>query len=92
MDFDGDGDLDVFVGGRVVPDQYPKATSSLLLRNDSRKGQPRFTDVTAQIAPALKDIGLICDALWTDPDNDGDPDLMLAGEWMPITLLKNEGN
>lgn len=91
-DFDGDGDLDLFVGGRVIPDQYPKATSSLLLRNDSRKGQPRFTDVTAQIAPTLKDIGLVCDALWTDPDNDGDPDLLLAGEWMPITLLKNDGN
>ncbi len=89
-DFDQDGDLDLFIGGRVVPDQYPRPTSSLLLRNDSRPGQPRFTDVTAQLAPALTNIGLICDALWTDPDNDGDPDLLLAGEWMPITLLENK--
>lgn len=92
-DFDGDGDLDLFVGGRVIPDQYPKATSSLLLRNDQsvgKPGQPHFTDVTKQLAPGLLNIGLVCDALWTDPDNDGDPDLLLAGEWMPITLLKNE--
>ncbi|MBO0948323.1 VCBS repeat-containing protein [Fibrella sp. HMF5405] len=88
-DFDQDGDLDLFVGGRVIPDQYPKAPSSLLLRNDSKPGQPRFTDVTGQVAPTLKDIGLICDALWTDPDNDGDPDLILAGEWMPVMLLEN---
>ncbi len=90
IDFDRDGDLDLFVGGRVVPDQYPKPTSSLLLRNDSKPGRPRFTDVTAQIAPELKDIGLVCDALWTDPDNDGWPDLMLAGEFMPLTLLTNK--
>ncbi|CCG98702.1 ASPIC/UnbV domain protein [Fibrella aestuarina BUZ 2] len=89
-DIDGDGDLDLFVGGRVVPDQYPKPTSSLVLRNDSRPGQPKFTDVTAKIAPTLTDIGLICDAIWTDPDNDGDPDLLLAGEWMPLTLLQND--
>jgi len=89
-DFDRDGDLDLFIGGRVIPDQYPKPTSSVLLRNDSKPGQPRFTDVTAQVAPALNGIGLVCDALWTDPDNDGDLDLMLAGEWMPLTLLTNE--
>lgn len=90
IDFDRDGDLDLFVGGRVEPDQYPKPVSSFILRNDSKPGQPRFTDVTAQVAPQLQNIGLVCDALWTDPDNDGWPDLMLAGEWMPLTLLKNE--
>lgn len=90
IDFDRDGDLDLFVGGRVEPDKYPKPVSSFILKNESAPGQPRFTDVTAQVAPQLKDIGLVCDALWTDPDNDGWPDLMLAGEWMPLTLLKNE--
>ncbi len=90
VDFDRDGDLDLFVGGRVEPDKYPKPVSSFILRNDSQKGLPKFTDITAQVAPQLKDIGLVCDALWTDPDNDGWPDLMLAGEWMPLTLLKNE--
>ncbi len=90
IDFDRDGDLDLFVGGRVEPDKYPKPVSSFILRNDSGKGVPKFTDVTAQVAPQLKNIGLVCDALWTDPDNDGWPDLMLAGEWMPLMLLKNE--
>lgn len=94
-DFDRDGDLDLFVGGRVEPDQYPKPVTSILLRNDTQPGglgtpnRPKFTDVTAQLAPALQNIGLVCDALWTDPDNDGWPDLLLAGEFMPLTLLKN---
>ncbi len=97
-DYDHDGDLDLFVGGRVEPDQYPKPVSSYILRNDTpppgpapeNRGGVRFTDVTAQVAPQLATIGLVCDALWTDPDNDGWPDLLLAGEFMPITLLKNQ--
>ncbi|GAB3952731.1 VCBS repeat-containing protein [Spirosoma harenae] len=89
-DFDGDGDLDLFVGGRVEPYKYPMAVPSYLLRNDSKKGQPRFTDVTAQIAPVLVKGGLTCDALWTDYDNDGDPDLLLASEWAPLTMLRND--
>ena len=90
IDFDRDGDLDLFVGGRVEPEHYPKPVSSFVLRNDSRSGQPRFTDVTKTVAPALQNIGLVCDAIWTDYDNDGWPDLMLAGEFMPLTLLKNQ--
>ncbi len=100
VDYDHDGDLDLFVGGRVEPHSYPKPVSSYILRNDSRRQvagnkqlannqRPIFTDITSQIAPELKNIGLVCDALWTDYDNDGWQDLMLAGEWMPITLLKN---
>ncbi|MFD1143114.1 FG-GAP-like repeat-containing protein [Larkinella insperata] len=88
-DYDRDGDLDLFVGGRVVPQQYPRPVSSFILRNDSRPGQPKFTDVTKTVAPELQNIGLVCDALWTDTDNDGWPDLMLAGEWMPLSILKN---
>lgn len=92
-DYDRDGDLDLFVGGRVVPHQYPRPVTSVILRNDSRPGQPKFTDVTKTVAPELQNIGLVCDALWTDTDNDGWPDLMLAGEWMPLTILKNtKGN
>ena len=87
-DFDHDGDLDLFVGGRVEVNAYPKPVSSYVLRNDSKNGI-HFTDITSQFAPTLQDIGLVCDALWTDFDNDGWQDLMLAGEWMPITLLKN---
>jgi hypothetical protein len=88
-DFDRDGDLDLFVGGRVVPNQYPRPVSSFILRNDSKRGLPKFTDVTKTVAPDLQNIGLVCDALWTDANNDGWPDLMLAGEWMPLTILKN---
>ena len=88
-DFDHDGDLDLFIGGRMEVNAYPKPVSSFILRNDSKKGTVKFTDVTQQIAPNLKNIGLVCDALWTDTDNDGWMDLMLAGEWMPITILKN---
>ncbi|GAB3987768.1 VCBS repeat-containing protein [Spirosoma daeguense] len=89
-DFDGDGDLDLFVGGRVEPYKYPKGISSHLLRNDSQKGLPKFTDVTVQVAPILAKEGLTCDALWTDYDNDGDPDLLIAGEWAPLMMLQNQ--
>ena len=89
-DFDGDGDLDLFIAGRVEPWNYPKPVSSFIYRNDSKNGVIKFTDVTASIAPSLQNIGLVCDALWTDYDNDGWPDLLLAGEWMPLTFLKNE--
>lgn len=90
-DFDRDGDLDLFVGGRVEPNKYPAPVASHLLRNDAARGkQPRFTDVTAQFAPTLAKGGLTCDALWTDFDNDGDADLMLASEWAPLTMLRND--
>jgi hypothetical protein len=89
-DMDHDGDLDLFVSGRVEPGHYPKPVSSYIFRNDSRNGQIHFTDVTSTVAKDLGNIGMICDALWTDFDNDGWPDLVLAGEWMPVTFLKNE--
>ncbi len=89
-DFDRDGDLDLFVGGRVFPEKYPQPVSSYILRNDSKKEAVHFTDITKEVAPGLSDIGLTCDMLWTDFDNDGLTDIMLAGEWMPLTLFKNE--
>ena len=90
FDYNKDGKLDLFVSGRVEPWSYPKPVSSFILRNDSQNGQVKFTDVTDEIAPSLKNIGLVCDALFTDYDNDGWPDLVLAGEWMPVTFLKND--
>ncbi|MBL7697520.1 MAG: VCBS repeat-containing protein, partial [Chitinophagaceae bacterium] len=90
-DIDNDGDLDLFIGSRVRPGRYPQPASSFIYRNDSKDGTVRFTDVTSQVAPGLENIGLICDALWTDYDNDGRPDLLLAGEWMPITVFRNDG-
>lgn len=86
-DFDRDGDLDLFVGGRVLPFQYPLPVTSYLLRND---GKGHFTEANKDAAPALENIGLVCDALWTDYDNDGWQDILLAGEWMPLIFLKNE--
>lgn len=88
-DIDHDGDADLFVGGRVDPWHYPKAVSSVILRNDSGKGRIKFTDVTAEIAPGLINIGMVNDAVFSDFDNDGWTDLVIAGEWMPVTFLKN---
>jgi hypothetical protein len=87
-DFDGDGDVDLFVGGRVVPWQYGIDPVSLLLAND---GRGYFTDVTAQAAPGLARIGMVTDAVWTDVDGDGRVDLVVVGEWMPITMFHNTG-
>lgn len=89
-DFDNDGDLDLFIGGRVLPGEYPTPVSSFIYRNDSKNGKVKFTDVTQQVAPCLKNIGLVTDAIWTDFDNDGWVDLIIVGEWMPVTFLKND--
>jgi hypothetical protein len=88
-DFDGDGDLDFFVGGRCLPGKYPMPISSFIYRNDSKNGHVKFTDVTADIAKDLLNIGLVCDAIWTDYDNDGWTDLIVVGEWMPVTFFRN---
>jgi hypothetical protein len=85
-DFDKDGDLDLFVGGRVVPGKYPLVPESSILRNE--KG--RFTDVTDQVCPELRKLGMITDGLWSDYDNDNNIDLVIAGEFLPITFLKNK--
>ncbi|WP_044239323.1 VCBS repeat-containing protein [Flexithrix dorotheae] len=91
-DFDHDGDLDLFVGGRIIPGKYPFPPSSLILRNEGGKnGQLKFTDVTMEVAPVLKDFGLVTSAEWADFDGDGQIDLIVAGEWTHILLLKNEG-
>ena len=87
-DFDGDGDVDLFVGGRVVPWRYGLDPVSTLLRND---GRGRFTNVTEQLAPELARVGMVTDALWQDVDGDGRPDLVIVGEWMPITIFRNTG-
>jgi len=89
VDYDNDGDLDLFIGGRCLPGKYPMPVSSFIYRNDSKNGYIKFTNVTADVAPALINIGMVCDATWTDFDNDGWTDVIVVGEWMPITFLKN---
>ncbi|MFN8209945.1 MAG: VCBS repeat-containing protein [Bacteroidales bacterium] len=89
-DIDHDGDYDLFIGGRVKPWSYPQPVSGFIYRNDSEKGKIKFTDITATAAPGLKDIGIISDAVFTDIDNDGWQDLVVAGEWMPVSLFKND--
>ncbi len=84
-DYDQDGDMDLFVGGRLVPGQYPQPESSYLLEN--RDGT--LINVTDEIAEPLKNIGLVTDAIWTDINNDKQLDLVLVGEWMPVTILMN---
>ena len=88
-DYDNDGLPDIFIAGRVEPWNYPAPVSSFIYHNDSKNGKIHFTDVTNSIAPSLNKIGLTCDAVWTDYDNDGWQDLILVGEWMPIRILHN---
>ena len=86
-DFDGDGWVDLFIGGRLVPHDYPTPCPSLLLRNVN--GQ--YVDVTKEWAPMLQPLGLVTDAVWFDANQDQLPDLAITGEWMPVTILINNG-
>ncbi len=86
-DYDGDGDIDLFVGSRSVVKHYGEIPESFLLVND---GRGNFTDQTAAVAPELSRVGMVTDAVWADLDNDGDLDLAVVGEWMPITVFRND--
>jgi len=88
-DYDSDNDVDLFVGGRVVPWRYGVDPQSMLLRND---GRGRFSDVTDQVAPGLSHVGMVTDAIWRDINSDGQIDLVVVGEWMPITVFRNGGS
>jgi len=85
-DVDADGDLDLFIGTRLIAGKYPHPASSYLLINENGK----YRNAAPQIAPDLRNIGMVTDAVFTDIDKDGDPDLLMVGEWMQITLLENQ--
>ena len=86
FDFDNDGDQDVLVGGLVTPGIYPTPPVSCFLVNDNGK----FTDYCGQIAPELQQLGMVNDLKWADLDGDGSPELIAVGEWLPISVFKNE--
>ena len=85
-DFDHDGDLDLFIGGRVIPGKYPVTPESFVLRNNSG----RFENITSSIAPALQRIGMVTDAKWLDVNSDRWEDLVVMGEFMAIEVFLNE--
>lgn len=84
-DYDGDDDLDLFIGGRLVPGHYPRIPRSYLLNNNNGK----FTDATKDVSPGLEYAGMVTTALWTDFNSDHNADLVIAGEWMPVTFFEN---
>ncbi|NJB70337.1 hypothetical protein GGR42_000799 [Saonia flava] len=89
-DYDKDGDLDLFIGSRVKPMSYPVADRSYILRNESTANSIKFIDATHEVSSELSNPGMISDAIWTDFNNDMWPDLILAGEWMPIRVFENK--
>ncbi|MEM6770844.1 MAG: FG-GAP-like repeat-containing protein, partial [Bacteroidota bacterium] len=87
-DYDGDGDLDLFIAGRNVPGEYPMPARSYLLRNDGgQDANVRYTDVTEAEASELLEAGMITAATWADLDADGSLELLLAGEWQPVRIF-----
>lgn len=85
-DYDKDGDLDLFLGGRLTPYQWPLTPRSVVLRNDGG----RFTDVTAEVAGDFARCGMVTDMAWVNLDDDPDPELVVVGEWMPVSIFKME--
>lgn len=86
FDFDKDGDLDLFVGGRVLPFNYGKTPKSYLLVNN---GKGIFENKTKELAPEMEIAGMVTNAIWADTDKDGDADLTIIGDWMPIQTYEN---
>lgn len=86
-DFDNDGDIDIFIGGRISPNKYPFAPRSVLLRNDRNA----FVDATHELAPDFEKIGMVTDLTWVNIDSDPTLELVVVGEWMPITIFKPTG-
>ena len=85
-DFDSDGDKDLFIGGRTDPGNYPYPADSYILVNEDGK----YINATSAIAPQMKKLGMVTSAVWSDYDLDQDDDLIIVGEWMPITIFQNQ--
>ncbi len=89
-DFDKDGDTDIFVGGNCIPGSFPYAARSYLLRNDSKGTEGHFTDITENYKELLNP-GMVTAATWVDLNKDSYPELLIAGDWMPVQLFQNDG-
>jgi len=87
-DIDSDGDLDLFVGGRILPQAYPLPVKSTILINEGGT----FKDATRDWCPELMQAGMVTAALWSDYDNDNKIDLIIAGDWMPVRIFRNSGD
>lgn len=87
-DFNGDGRMDLFVGGRVIPGRYPERPASYILIND---GKGHFIDKTHEMSPELQKIGMVTDAVCIDLNRDGKNELVVVGEWLPVTIFENVG-
>jgi hypothetical protein len=85
LDFDKDGDLDLFAPGRVIPGEYPTSPQSRLLVND---GKGKFEDGTDRIAPVFNTLGMITDARWIDLNGDKNEELVVVGEWSPVRVFQ----
>lgn len=88
-DVNGDGKPDLFVGGRVIPGSYPETPQSFILSPIGGSNGVTFKDVTASIAPEVKKMGMVTDAAWLDLNGDKKPELIVVGEWMPVTVFEN---
>jgi hypothetical protein len=91
-DFDKDGDLDLFIGARVSPGNYPFSEGNMLLRNESERQNKKvhFVNITEEFAGNnFSKIGMVTDASWSDVDKDGWDDLVIVGDWMPVSVFKN---
>ncbi|HOX83072.1 MAG TPA: FG-GAP-like repeat-containing protein [Chryseolinea sp.] len=91
-DYDKDGDMDLYVGGRLLPGSFPLTTPGAILKNETNKntGLVKFIVATNEVNAALREPGMVTDALWTDFNNDTWPDLLIVGDWMPIRLFENK--
>jgi len=87
-DYDGDGDLDIFIGGRVVPKNWPLTPRSAVLQNKNG----RFVDVTSEVAGAFERCGMVTDLNWADLNGDGQKELVVVGEWMAVSVFQMKNN
>ena len=89
-DIDQDGDLDIFVGGRLVPKKYPFPADAYILENRSTAETPLFVEATNKFISDFEDLGLVTASIWSDFNSDGWDDLVVVGEWMPIRFFRND--